>query len=74
MNSSPWVTGYLAALADLELIAFHRKLGRDVCIAVADLRQDARVIDHELANREQKRRYSAAREAVLPLFKDETLG
>lgn len=68
-----WAVGYQAALRDIETLAAQPGEPRSVKELVADLRQDSLVIDHELTNREQKRRMAAAREATLPLFKGEAL-
>lgn len=70
---SEWTDGYRAALADFELVAFNRGWGaaltKELRTVLADLHQDALVIEHEQSNKLQKRRLAAAREA-LPLFAD----
>ena len=67
-----WAAGYRAALADVRRLVFTRLTipSTELDMLLADLEQDALVVDHELGNKLQKRRLAAAREAML-LFKDE---
>jgi hypothetical protein len=65
-----WAKGYAAALSDLQHLATLRGAMSPVLAElIDDLRQDARVIDHEVTNRGQRRELAARREAQeeLPL-------
>lgn len=63
-----WTDGYLAALRDVSILARSRDLRTaPLDQLIADLEGDAFVIEHEQNNRMQRRRLTAAREA-LPLF------
>jgi len=69
---SDWVSGYRAALADVERLMPGRAarwphgLTMDVVVRLlADLDQDALVIEREQDNRIRRRRLAAAREATL---------
>jgi predicted NUDIX family NTP pyrophosphohydrolase len=68
-----WAKGYAAALADLRHLATLRSLmSHRLAELIDDLTQDARVIDHEITNRGQRRELAARREAQeeLPLCSD----
>ena len=71
---SEWTDGYRAALAYVDRLAYSRT-GFDWPVwlrqLLADLKQDALVIEHEQGNKLQKARMRAAREA-LPLFRDKS--
>jgi hypothetical protein len=62
--ASDWLSGYQAAIDDLERLTHSRGLATPQLAALfADLKQDALVIEHETGARLQRRRLAAAREA-----------
>jgi len=64
MIATDWAKGYAAALGDIRALAISRGIDNwRLDLLIADLEQDARVIDHEITNRDQRRSLAARREA-----------
>jgi len=64
MTAADWTSGYQAAIDDIERLSYSRGLATPPLAALlADLKQDAHVIEHETGARLQRRRLAAAREA-----------
>jgi hypothetical protein len=70
MTAADWLNGYQAALDDVKALAQSREFvvlgsrrAQTLNQLLADLRQDALVIEHETGARLQRRRLAAAREA-----------
>ena len=63
---SQWSDGYRTALADVLRLAHNRALlVAEIAALIADLSQDALVIEHEQDNRLQRRRRRAVQEESL---------
>lgn len=63
---SDWVSGYRAALRDVESLAIKRDAATPaILLLVSDLICDALVIEREADNRIRRRRLAAVREATL---------
>lgn len=67
---SEWTQGYAAAVRDMRTLVASRqpRSPEDVDLLLDDLTQDARVIDHEIQNREQRASLRAKREVQLELL------